>query len=171
MIPNESQWYALHVKPHKERAVYEQLLARDITSYYPHIRVKPKNPRSRKERAYFPGYLFVHINLVEYGINALSWIPGSHRLVEFGGIPSIVPDTLIQQVQQAITTYNQELDGTLKKFKKGDRITIVDGVFDGYEAIFDTYLKDSSRVQILLTFLSDHPQPVHLNIDTLIKAK
>lgn len=46
MIQNEAHWYALHVKPHKERAVYEQLLARDITAYYPHVRVKPKNPRS-----------------------------------------------------------------------------------------------------------------------------
>ena len=171
MIRDEPQWYALHVKPHKERAVYEQLLARDITSYYPHVRVKPKNPRSRKERPYFPSYLFVHINLVEHGMNALSWIPGSHRLVEFGGIPAIVPESLILQVQQTITNYNQELAGTLKKYKKGDKISIVDGVFDGYEAIFDTYLTDSSRVQVLLSFLSNHPQPVHLNIDTITEVK
>lgn len=171
MIQNELQWYALHVKPYHERAVYQQLLARDITSYYPHIRVKPKNPRSRKERPYFPGYLFVHINLVEHGINALSWIPGSHRLVAFGGIPSTVPESLILQLQQTITNYNLELDGTVQKFKKGDKINIVDGVFDGYEAIFDTYLTDKGRVQVLLSFLSKHPQPVHLDIETITEVK
>jgi len=166
MIQNEAHWYALHVKPHKERAVYEQLLARDITAYYPHVRVKPKNPRSRKERPYFPGYLFAYINLVEYGVNALSWIPGSHRLVEFGGQPAIVPDQLITQLQETIATQN-EAQLSLNKFKKGDKIRIIGGAFDGYDAIFDTQLTDGDRVQVLLSFLSRYPQPLQLDADDI----
>jgi len=166
MIQNELHWYALHVKPHKERAVYEQLIARDITAYYPHIQVKPKNPRSRKERPYFPGYLFVRINLVEYGVNALSWIPGSHRLVEFGGQPAVVPDQLLTQLQETIATQN-ETQYTLNKFKKGDKIRIIGGPLDGYEAIFDTHLADKDRVQVLLSFLSSYPQPLQLDAEDI----
>ena len=166
MIQNETHWYALHVKPHKERAVYEQLIAREITAYYPHMRVKPKNPRSRKERPYFPGYLFAYINLVEYGVNALSWIPGSHRLVEFGGQPAIVPDKLLTQLQETIAAQNEDLF-SLNKFKKGDKIRIIGGAFDGYEAIFDTQLTDRDRVQVLLSFLSSYPQPLQLDADDI----
>ena len=166
MIQNKLHWYALHVKPHKERAVYEQLIARDITAYYPHMRVKPKNPRSRKERPYFPGYLFAHINLIEHGVNALSWIPGSHRLVEFGGQPAIVPDQLLTQLQETIAAQN-EAQLTLNKFKKGDKIRIISGALDGYEAIFDAHLSDKDRVQVLLSFLSSYPQPLQLDAEDI----
>ena len=166
MIQDEPHWYALHVKPHKERAVYEQLIARDITAYYPHMRVKPKNPRSRKERPYFPGYLFARINLIEHGTNALSWIPGSHRLVEFGGQPAIVPDQLLTQLQETIATQH-DVQPTLNKFKKGDKIRIIGGTLDGYEAIFDTHLADKDRVQVLLSFLSSYPQPLQLDAEDI----
>ena len=134
------------------------------------MRVKPKNPRARKERPYFPGYLFACINLVEHGSNAISWIPGSHRLVEFGGQPAIVPDELLTQLQETIATQN-EAQLSLNKFKKGDMIRIVDGAFDGYEAIFDVHLIDKDRVQVLLSFLSSYPQPVRLDIDAIAQIK
>ena len=57
------QWYALRTKPHKEQAVYRQLLADEVTAYFPCLQVKPKNPRASKIRAYFPGYMFVNLDL------------------------------------------------------------------------------------------------------------
>ena len=53
-----AQWYALQSKPMKESLLYEQLKLRAIECYYPFIRVQPVNPRARKVRAYFPGYVF-----------------------------------------------------------------------------------------------------------------
>ncbi len=168
MVEDGLHWYALHVKPHKERAVYEQLLSRDIIAYYPHLQVKPKNPRSRKERPFFPGYLFTRVNLTEIGADALSWIPGSHRLVTYGDVPTVVPESLIKQIKEHVTAKQQSLS-PLHKFKKGDIIRIVNGSFTGYEAIFDTHLTGKDRVQVLLSFLSNYPQPIRLDADAIIK--
>ena len=62
MDANQS-WYVIHSKPRKENQVYSQLQARAIETFYPTIRVKPVNPRSAKIRPYFPGYLFVRVDL------------------------------------------------------------------------------------------------------------
>ena len=56
-------WYVMRSKPNKESLLWEQLSLQNIECYYPRLRVKPANPRARKLRAYFPGYLFVHVDL------------------------------------------------------------------------------------------------------------
>ena len=64
-------WHVLSVKPHKERSVYGYLNNEGIVAYNPVYRVNPVNPRARKERPFFPGYMFVNINLNDEGENRL----------------------------------------------------------------------------------------------------
>jgi len=155
-------WYALRVKPHKERAVSRLLQSRDIQMFFPTLRVKPVNPRSAKEKPYFPGYLFIKANLSEMGKNAFSWIQGTHGLVVFGGIPAVVPERLINDLQAKLTELNAQQPGRLQ-VKKGESVRIVSGPFAGYEAIFDAHLPGSERVQVLLAFLSNYPQTLKLD--------
>ena len=164
-------WYALRVKPHKERAVTEYLQLREVTFYAPLVRVKPVNPRAAKERPYFPGYIFVQADLAAEGQQAFSWIPGTHGLVTFGEEPAIVPTNLIHEIRQRLAQLNAQ--GGLEKveFHKGEAVRVVSGPFTGYEAIFDMQLSGKERVQILLRFLSDHPQPVQLDITDIQKVK
>ena len=63
------QWYALHVKPHKEQSVDDLLRSREMEVFYPPLKVKPVNPRARKIRPFFPGYMFVYLDLEEAGKN------------------------------------------------------------------------------------------------------
>jgi transcriptional antiterminator RfaH len=74
-------WYALRSKPRKEEAVYRQALNQGFEAYYPRIRVQPVNPRSRKVRPYFPGYLFISADLEQVGVSAFQWMPHTHGLV------------------------------------------------------------------------------------------
>ena len=55
-------WYVMQSKPNKEELLYEQLRTRDIDAYYPCIKVQPVNPRARKLKPYFPGYLFIKVD-------------------------------------------------------------------------------------------------------------
>ena len=158
-----SHWYVLRVKPHKERSVCEQLKLRDLDVYFPVLKVNPVNPRSAKERPYFPGYLFVNADLTEMGLNALNWVPGVQSLVSFGGLPATVPINLIQEIKSRLVTIEAHGGLTLEKLKSGDRVRIIGGLFVGYEAIFDARLPGNQRVQVLLSFLSRAPQPVKLN--------
>ena len=164
-------WYALHVKPHKERSVHQLLLAREIDVFFPTIRVKPKNPRAAKIRPYFPGYMFVRADLETRGQTAFSWLPGSHKLVSFGGEPSIVPDNLIHDLHKHMAQIASEEISMLNSLKPGDRVRITEGPLAGYDAIFDRHLPGNERVQVLLAFLSQHPQPTQLNADMIIKVK
>jgi transcription elongation factor/antiterminator RfaH len=161
-------WYALHVKPHKERQVFNLLQSNKVEAYYPHIRVKPVNPRSRKERPFFPGYLFVFLNLEEEGPNVLRWTEGTHGLVQFGGEPASVPTSLVHELEQHLSAIEQD-NGAARQFKQGDPVSIVDGVFEGYKAIFDTHLPGKDRVRVLLTYLNDQPKQLQISSEQITK--
>lgn len=157
-----AQWHVLSVKPHKESAVKNYLNNEEITCYCPTIKVKPVNPRSRHERPFFPGYLFVYINLEEEGDNRLRWIPGARGLVRFGDQPAIVPETLIAELHKKIKAYQQQKE-TGNLLQKGDPVRIMEGPFAGYEAIFDAHLSGKDRVQVLLAFLNHQNHRLRLN--------
>src|SRR5436309_2932858 len=133
-------WYAMRSKPHKENHVHVILRRQNIETFYPTIKVKPVNPRSAKIRPYFPGYLFVNVDLEKVGINTLQWMPGAVGLVHFHDQITPIPEYLIEQLRQHILTI-QECGGLyLDGLQKGDRIRITSGPFKGYEGIFDMHL-------------------------------
>ncbi len=179
-----AHWYTLHVKPHKERFIHERLrspeglpylgesgLERPIDVFFPAVRVKPKNPRAAKIRPYFPGYLFVHADLEALGENAFSWIPGAHGLVGFGGTPAIVPEALIHELRLRMAQIEEAGGWAESNLESGDIVRIISGPFAGYEAIFDAQLPGHERVQVLLAFLSQHPQRIQLGLEDLERIK
>ena len=93
------EWYVLHSKPHKEALLAEQLELRRIEIFYPRIRVQVVNPRVRKVRPYFLGYVFMHVDLDKKGLSGLHTMPGSTGLIMFGGTPANVPDGLIHAIR------------------------------------------------------------------------
>jgi transcriptional antiterminator RfaH len=163
-------WYALRSKPRKEDTVWEQLNTREIKNYYPRLRVHPVNPRAKKVRPYFPGYLFVRVDLVETGLSLFRWMPHTLGLVTFGGEPAQVPDNLIHAIQKRVEQINQAGGEVLEGLKSGDKIRIEDGPFSGFEAIFDASLPGKERVRVLLTLLGQSRQvPVELDVSQIRK--
>lgn len=148
-------WYILHSKPNKEEFVLQQLNLRNITAYYPCVKVEPINPRSRKIKSYFPGYLFIHANLDLIGTSVLKWIPGTVGLVSFGNELASMPDDLLQTIRNHIDQINTAQGHTNKEFIPGDKVQIQSGPFAGYQAIFDSYTPGHARVQVLLQMLQD----------------
>lgn len=165
----KEHWYVLSVKPHKERSVYRYLQTQDIEAFYPVLRVKPVNPRSRRERPFFPGYMFVHIDLEDEGDNRLRWIPGTRGLVRFGEHPAVVPENLIVELRAQVKEF-QKSGQKRRELQKGDRVRIIKGPFAGYEAIFDAHLSGKDRVQILLAFLNHHSHRLHIDTQDLEKT-
>jgi transcriptional antiterminator RfaH len=149
----KESWYCLRSKPNKEEFLYSQLAANEIKTYYPRLRVKPANPRSSHVRPYFPGYMFVKVNLDEIGTNALQWMPGALGLVFYGSEPALVQDELIQAIRKRVEVANTAGIDALAGLKPGDVVRIQDGPFAGYEAIFDVRLTGSERVRVFLSLL------------------
>jgi transcription antitermination factor NusG len=164
-------WYVIRSKPNKEEFLAGQLSAYGIKVFYPRIRVKTVNPRARKLRAYFPSYVFVHVDLETVSISTLHWMPGAVNLVSFDGQPASVPETLISAVERQVEHINTSQKNMLLGLKPGDIVTIHDGPFAGYEAIFDGQISGRERVRVLLSFLQNRKIPVELRENQIGRAK
>ncbi|MBN2044006.1 MAG: hypothetical protein JW757_03215 [Anaerolineales bacterium] len=169
MVPH---WYALRSKPHKEFLLYEQLLAREVECFFPRLKVNPVNPRSKKVRPYFPGYLFVSADLEETGSNTFKWMPYAQHLVCFDGIPAIVPTPVIQHIKSMLEKINAQAgQPNTAQFSPGDEVLVAGGPFRGYQGIFDTQISGSERVKVLLKLISERQMPVEIDADQIIKKK
>ena len=146
-------WYVLHSKPRKEALLRERLRIQRIEVYLPSIRVKPVNPRARKEQPFFPRYLFVHVDLEQISLSELRRIPGATGLICFGGEPAIVGDGLVRAIQKQIEEITEPRDPAIDTFKSGDWVVIKDGPFANYKAMFDCSISGEARVRVLLEFL------------------
>lgn len=155
-------WYAMRSKPNKESFLAGQLESYGIEVFFPRIRITPVNPRSRKVRPFFPNYLFVHVDLDEVNVSTLRWMPGASGLVSFDGDPAAVPDPLIAAIERQLDLLNVASRQLTHDLKSGDQVTVVDGPFAGYEAIFDARLSGQDRVRVLLNFLQARQVPVEL---------
>ncbi len=150
-----SNWYVFRSKPRKEDFLYEQLRQREIEAYYPEVSVQPVNPRARKNKPYFPGYLFIHVDLEKEKLSDLKWMPGAIGLVSFGKEPAWVPDSLVNTIRKQVTAINAAGGENIVGLLSGDEVIIQGGPFAGYKAIFDLSLPGSERVQVMLKLIKD----------------
>jgi transcription antitermination factor NusG len=164
------QWHVVRSKPRRERFVSEQLAGQGLEVFFPAVKVHPVNPRAARERAYFPGYLFVHADLAAFGANKLRWLPAAVGLLEFGGEPAIVPEALITQLRRKVASIQAAGGIVFADLKKGEPVKITSGPFAGYEAIFDLRLRGSERVRVLLELLQ-RQVAVELNSGSIRKLR
>jgi transcription antitermination factor NusG len=157
-----ARWYALRSKPHREEALWREAAARGFEVYYPRIRVQPVNPRARKIRPYFPGYVFVQADIQAAGHSALAYMPHSGGLVCCGSEPAPVPDLLIRAIRRRVGEGDVAENRPWSGFRRGDAVTIETGAFAGCHAIFDCCLSGRDRVRVLLQILSNQLIALHL---------
>jgi transcriptional antiterminator RfaH len=156
------RWYVVRSKPRKEEFLAEQLQIRRIELYNPRIRVQAVNPRARKSKSYFPGYVFVNLDLEKTGTFSMQYIPGAASLVSFGGEAAEVPDGLLHAIQHRVDEINAAGGELFEVLKMGKPVMIHSGLFAGYEAIFDARLPGTERVRVLLKLLKNRQMPVDL---------
>jgi transcriptional antiterminator RfaH len=160
-------WYALRSKSREEDALWFHARQQGFNVFYPRLRVKPVNPRSRRVLPYFPGYMFVQADLATVGSATFRWMPHSLGLVTFGDEPASVPDALISAIQKRAEAASQAEESFLQSLRRGDRVWIKDGPLAGYWAIFNTRLPGKDRVRVLLEMLNDRRMPVELSATLL----
>jgi transcriptional antiterminator RfaH len=162
-----AHWYALQAYPRKEELVAHQLEAHEMAIFYPRVRVQPVNPRSRTVKPFFPGYLFVHVNLQESGLSLFRHLPHAIGIVCVGATPAEVPEDLLEAVHAHLEQINSAGGELLYMLQAGDPVVIAHGPFAGYEAIFDQRLGDSERVRVLLEVLGNRRTVLELSAGQL----
>jgi transcriptional antiterminator RfaH len=162
-----NNWYVMHSKPQKEALLRERLRVQRIEVYLPSMRVKPVNPRARKEQPFFPGYLFIHVDLERIPVSELRRIPGATGIVCLGGEPAIVEDSLIQTIEKQIASIREKNSQSNDHFKYGDWVVINDGPFADYRAMFDCRLPGQARARVLLELLQGQKVRLELSAQQL----
>jgi transcriptional antiterminator RfaH len=165
------RWYAIQSKNQKEQLLCEQLRLREIELFFPQICVEPVNPRTRKLRPYFPGYVFGYVDLEQVGRSLLKWIPGAVGIVNFGGEPAAVSDLLIANIRKHLEMTNASVGQLSRGFQPGDIVNVNWGPFAGYEVIFDASLPGRDRVRVLLKMLENKQIHVELPADQITLKK
>lgn len=164
-------WYVLQSKPNKEEFLTGQLEARNVEYYFPILRVKPVNPRSRKYKPYFNGYIFFHSDLNEDEFVNYERIPGVQKIVHVGGEVAYVPDNILQAIRNKLDIINNRKTDQSDKWKRGEIIDVQSGPFEGYEAIFDESITGTQRVIVLLNMLQGRKLKVEMNENFIGKKK
>lgn len=152
-----ARWYALCSKPHKEEILFKQLQAREVEVFFPRLLAQTSSLNVLKVKPYFPGYLFIRVDLEKVGASTFQWMPYSEGLVSFvsfGERPIYVPDILIQAIQKRVvkmTTTVGEVLNSVTPGGKGDD----NSPFVGYESILNTSLPGKERSRILFQMLQE----------------
>ena len=165
------KWYVLRSKPNKEMILWRELSARSLECFYPRLYVRPVDSRSRTVRPYFPGYLFLKVELENVGISAFQWMPFSSGLLAFDGAPATVPPHLVEAIRRHVDEINAAGGAQIAGLQRGETVVIQGGPFEGHEAIFDARLPGRERVRVLLKLLQRRAVPVELPAHQIQKKR
>jgi transcription elongation factor/antiterminator RfaH len=139
-------WYALHTKSRFENVVNDGLSKKALSVFLPKITVKSRRKDRRKmiKVPLFPGYLFVKTDLNPYEHVEILKTTGAVRLIgnKVGPVP--IADQTIESLKIMVSTDEEVITGT--RFKKGDRVIVINGPFSGVTGIFSSYRGDGRVV-------------------------
>jgi transcription antitermination factor NusG len=149
-----SRWHVLCCKPHKEQVILRQLQHMGYEAYFPCF-ISPSNKMGSFElRPYFPGYLFVKVDLKMVGLSTFQWMPNTEGLVCFESKPAFVPDPLVRAVRRHVDQLNliqvsrsQGGDGNWEQLAEPESENA------GYDGLFDRSLTSAERINSLLHLL------------------
>lgn len=146
-------WYVVQTKPRQERIAEMNVRRLGIETFLPMLKQERRTGAERKPFVHplFPAYLFVRFE-ASLSYRAVNFAQGVRNVVTFGGTPSIVDESMIEQIR------SRQKEGfvTIQKplFAPGERVRIQNGQFSGLEAVFEREMDDRQRGVLLLKALS-----------------
>ena len=150
------QWFCLHTRPRSEAhvAAYCRTVL-GLETYLPLLRQYRTIRRVRRLMVdpLFPRYLFCRFDPGE-SYRAVRYAPDTHDIVQFGGRPAIVADSLISDLREAQTGH-ATLEILPGPFHEGAAVTIKHGPLRGLTGMILRARDDSSRVELLLELLNE----------------
>jgi transcription antitermination factor NusG len=149
-------WFCIRTKTAKESQV--AAYCRDVLgleAYYPLLRAyrTMRGLRRLEIGPLFPRYLFCRFDPGE-SFRAVRYAPNAVEIVQFGGEPALVAESLIEDLKQ---WSGQAVDGFARPsdFQTGGQVQIKQGPLRGLTGVILRARDDDDRVEILLSLLQD----------------
>ena len=171
LLTEKGAWYALRTKPNFEFVVHTQLLEHKVENFFPLIKVKPVNSRSRTSKAYFPGYVFVRGRLDELYAQRVGLMRGVVGLVSFDDIPASISDEIIEMIKHRVLLENSKLQSISKGIQPGEKVWLDDPALRGIDAEFEQCINGEERVNVLLTLLAGRTVRIQLSADKVKRRR
>ncbi len=148
----ETRWYLVRTHTGREAFAAEQLERQAFVTFLPK---QPKTVRHARRltvklAAYFPGYLFVQLELARQRWRSINGTLGVIHLVGRGERPAPVPSGVVEALMAAA-----DPRGVLQgpPLQAGQQVRIIAGAFADKLAIIER-LDDAGRVRVLLDIVS-----------------
>ena len=132
-------WYVAHTRSRFEQVVLEGLERKSLVAFLPKITTMSKRRDRRKKIRVplFPGYVFLRSDLNPAERLEILKTVGVVRLIGNQDGPVSVPDEAIESLRIMVATDTSVETGA--RFKKGDRVMVVEGPLAGVKGMFVRY--------------------------------
>lgn len=142
-------WYVLQYKPNQGDRAKKNLSAQGVNCFFPKIsseRLKQGRVSESREPL-FPGYMFVELGEQDVGWPKIRSTRGVQRLVGFSGAPASIPNAVIIQIREALSSL-----GDQPYIRQGQKVSLTEGPFQGLDAVFQSF-DGEQRAMVLISFM------------------
>jgi transcriptional antiterminator RfaH len=155
------QWFTVQTHAMKENIAKVNFENQGFKVYYPEIKVIRKHARrvDITRKAFFPGYLFIHLASDECQWQSIASTRGAIKPVRFGEYYPPVPDWVIVELRSREDENGLIILDETEKFKTGDRVKISLPANIEQTGIFQA-LHGNERALILLNILQEQARTV-----------
>lgn len=150
-----AHWYAIHTHPKEEDRATSNLNAWNVETFNPKIRERRLNPFTGapiyEKKPLFPRYIFAHFD-AGILLSKVVFTRGVRQVVGFGNGPVPVEDEIINFIRERM-----DKDGLIhleEELKRGDLVTVQDGLLGELSGIFEREIEGTDRVRILLNAIN-----------------
>ncbi len=147
------RWYCLRSQSKREHIAAAHLrMLEGVSVFAPRVRFKRETRQGMVwvTQAMFPGYLFAQFCL-EQMQPQVRYAHGVAGFVRFGNQYPAIEERALLQLREYCGPAEIRVIGD--QISQGDKIRVLDGVFEGLEAVVTQVLPAGERVKILMDFL------------------
>jgi transcriptional antiterminator RfaH len=147
-----NEWCIIHSKPKQDFNVEKNLKLLDIDVYLPVYMKKIKKNKIKVDRIapLFSGYLFARFDIHDF-YQKVKYTKGVKSILGYNEYLWTISDEKIRDIKSRENNGVVVLRKREDLFRKGDRILVDEGDFEGWTGIFQEELPDRERAIIMLT--------------------
>ena len=145
----DHHWYVVLTKPKQELRAQDNLERQGGSVFLPMLAIEriSRGQRIMRQEPLFPGYLFLQADAQDPILSKVRSTMGARQLLTFAGQVMTIDQRIIEDLRQRSNT-----DHTAQQFNAGQSVTLNNGPFQHYQALFKEY-DGAERGIILLSLL------------------
>lgn len=176
----DKKWYIINVQTGCEAtaksAIEERIRSNKLEAQFGEILIPAENvvelvkgQKTTKSRKFFPGYIFVNMNLSDQ-----TWhlVKNSSKVTGFVGggktRPPEVPEAEVMRVTQQMAGLGEKPKAKIN-FSVGEQVMVVDGPFSSFNGTVEDINEEKAKVKVLVSIFG-RPTPVELDFIQVEKS-